>query len=188
MAYLKRLRGNFDIFLSLVRQHGPRSQQVLQVALDLILRRKGISTEALTFQHNSILAGLYPDLMTDLQQLLMLRRLIGQRTLDGPGLAAIEAHQRLLAEWDAQKERLEAKLARRIPEMSLAQKLSNANRMVIADALPADSALVEFIRVDLYNFAAIPAQGQHRWGPAHYLAFVLHAGKPDSNRTINWTH
>jgi CHAT domain-containing protein len=97
----------------------------------------------------------------------------------------LPAHRQLLAQWDQQKERLEAALARRIPEMNLEQKLRAADRRGVALALPAGVALIEFVRFDVFDFQAVPARGESCWQPARYLAFVLPAGEPDHVQMID---
>ncbi|MFL5587291.1 MAG: CHAT domain-containing protein [Ktedonobacteraceae bacterium] len=173
MAYLATFQVNFDIFLSLVLQHLSLSRMAVQAALNVVLRRKAIGAEALAAQRDAVLSGRYPGLAPKLRELTTLRTQIVQKTLAGPGPEGILVHQQLLADWTVQKEQLEAELARQIPEMNLAQKLLDADQRRVAKALPQDTALIEFVRFPIYDFKAIPARGEARWKPAHYLAFVL---------------
>ncbi len=174
MAYLGTLRVNFFTHLSLIVQYFPHALEVVQTGLDLILRRK-----ALAAQRDAILGGRYPALAPQLRELTLLRAQIAQQTLAGLGSDDPKAHRQRLAEWMAEHDRLEADLARQIPEMNLEQQLHAADRLAVAQALPAGTALVEFVRVDIFNFTAVPARGEPRWTPARYLAFVLAAGAPD---------
>jgi hypothetical protein len=66
-------------------------------------------------------------------------------------------------------------LVREIPEMNVAQRLRDADCWAVAAALPAGSALVEFVRVPTFNFHHGTGE---RWGAPRYLAFVLPAGEP----------
>jgi CHAT domain-containing protein/tetratricopeptide (TPR) repeat protein len=185
MAYLATLQGTFHSFLSLVVQSLSHSGAAQQVGLDLVLRRKVIGAEALAAQRDAVLGGRYPALHPKLQELTNWRRQIAQKTLAGPGPEGAAAHQKLLAEWTAQKERLEADLARQIPEMNLEQKLRAADRGAVARALPDGAALVEFVRFDVVDSKAVPARGESPWKPAHYLAFVLPAGEPDNLQMVD---
>src|SRR5947199_10661948 len=124
--------------------------------------------------------GRHSSLAPKLKELSNLRTLIAQRTLDGPGVEGPVAHNEQLRDWNAKKERLEAELAHQIPEMNLEQKLRKADRREVCHALPEHSVLIEFVRVPIFNFKAILAQGEMRWLPAHYLAFVLHSGEPEN--------
>jgi CHAT domain-containing protein/tetratricopeptide (TPR) repeat protein len=180
LAYLAWLQGNLHAFLSLAFQYLSPSSEVVQAALDLVLHRKAIGAEAVAAQRDAVLGGRYPALQAQLQELTIWRRQIAQKTLAGPGPEGLEAHQRLLVEWTAHQERLEEILVPQIPEMNLEQKLRAADRQAVAQALPDNAALVELVRFDVFDFKAVPARGEAQWKPAHYLAFILPAGKPDN--------
>ena len=77
------------------------------------------------------------------------------RVLD---LEVLESHLEGLADWEAEKERLETELAREIPEMNLDQKLRAADRGTVALNLPEGVALVEFVRFSVFDFHAVPAR------------------------------
>ncbi len=160
-AFLKETEGNRDAFLSLVWQHFAHSAEAIQAALDLVLRRKAIGAEALAAQRDAVLGGKYP--APGAPTAAMVHPAPGRsprRRLAGPGPEGPEAHQQLLAEWHARKERLEADLARQIPEMNLEQRLRAADRRAVALALPEGVALVEFVRFDVFDFQAVPARGE----------------------------
>jgi CHAT domain-containing protein/tetratricopeptide (TPR) repeat protein len=185
LAYLRKVQNNLEAFLSLVSGHLAASRPAVRAALDALLRRKALGAEVLLAQRDAILGGRYPKLREPLQQLTLLRRQIAQKTLAGPAGEHPAEHQRQLAGWHAERERLEQELARQVPEMNLEQKLRAADRRAVALALPADVALVEFVRFDVYNFQALPARGEKHWQPARYLAFVLPAGEPDNVQMLD---
>ncbi len=179
MAYLVGVQSHVAGFLSLVLRHLSHSSAALQAGFELVLRRKAVGAEALAAQRDAILSGRYPALESTLHKLQTLRMQIAQATLVGPGSEGLRAYQQRLAEQNTEKEQLEAELAHHIPEMNLAQKLRAVDRQQVAQALPAGSALVEFVRFDVFNFRAVPARGEQRWEPPRYIAFVLASGKPD---------
>src|SRR5262249_5977916 len=90
----------------------------------------------------------------------------------------------LLALWNHEREQLEADLARRVPEMDLHQRLRAIDRRTVATALPAGSALVEFVHFHIFDFKGVPARGEPTWLPPRYLAFVLLAADPEHVRMI----
>jgi len=53
----------------------------------------------------------------------------------------------------------------------------------VAQALPVKTVLLEFARIDTFNFKA--KGREKKWLPARYLAFVLHAGKGDRVELID---
>ncbi len=177
MAYLATLQDNLDVFLSLVKKHFFGSSKAIQTGFEVVQRRKAIGSEALAAQRDAVLGGRYPSLEPKLREWTTLRMQIAQKTLAGAEMEDFEAHQQLLAEWDEQKDEMEAELARQIPEMNLELRLRAADQQAVAGALEEHSALIEFTGVDAFDFKAVPARGEPEWKPARYLAFVLSAGE-----------
>jgi CHAT domain-containing protein/tetratricopeptide (TPR) repeat protein len=185
IAFLQTLWGRFYLTLSLVLEHFVESPAAVRAAFDLVLRRKAIAAEATATQRDAVLGGKYPALRPNLQELVALRMQLARATLAGPGPEGPEAHRRRLAEWSAQRERLEAELARQVPEMNLERALRAADRRAVALALPEGVALVEFVRFPVYDFHAVAARGEKSWHPERYVAFVLRADDPDDVRMID---
>jgi CHAT domain-containing protein/tetratricopeptide (TPR) repeat protein/predicted RNA-binding Zn-ribbon protein involved in translation (DUF1610 family) len=184
LLYLQGIRGALDRYLSLAASR-PAEADVTRAALDLVLRRKGLGAEMLVAQRNAVLGGRYPHLADDLRRLTGLRREIARKSLAGSGPEGAEAHREQLDRSGLERERLEADLARQMPELSLEARLRAADQRAVAAALPEEAALVEFVRYAPFNFQAVPARGESPWQPARYLAFVLPAGQPDHVRLID---
>src|SRR5262249_17363197 len=110
--------GHLYGFLSLVQEYHSNTPAAIRAALDLVLLRKAIAAEATATQRDVVLGGKYPALEPKLRELAALRMQIARKTLVGPGHEGLEAHLQRLAEWDHQKEGLEAEVARQIPEMN----------------------------------------------------------------------
>ena len=185
LAYLATLAGAMEAFVSLVVQYLAETPSAVHSAFDLVLRRKAIGAEALAMQRDEVLGGHYASLRPTLQKLTALRRQIASKTLVGPGREGIALHRRDLAVWNDERDRLEAELIRQIPEANLEQRLRTADRHLVANMLPEDSALVEFIRCEVQDFQALRARGQPTWQPAHYFAFVMHAGAAEGVRLVD---
>jgi len=185
LAYVESLRRNLELYLSLVLQHFARDDVALRGALELVLRRKAIGAEALAAQRDSVLGAHNPGLASQLQELTALRRQIAARTLAGPGTDGLEAHQTRLAQWDAERERLEAALARSIPAMHLEARLKTVNPAAVAKALPEGSALIELLHIHVFDFEAVRARKEPEWKSEHYLAFVVLAGQPEVAQMVD---
>ncbi len=178
IAYLSTVQGSLYVLLSLVLEHLGYYPDAIRAAFELVLRRKAVAAEAVATQRDVVLGGKYPALEPKLHDLATLRMQIARKTLAGPGPEGFESHLKRLAGWNAQRERLEAELARQIPEMNLEQKLRAADCRAVALNLPEGVALVEFMRFPVCNFQAVPARGESHWKPARYVAFVLSGGVP----------
>ena len=179
MAYLRSAKSMLFLALSLVQEAFSGEPDNVQWVLELVWKRKAIGAEAVAVQRDAVLGGRYPALQLELQKLFALRAQIARKCMDGPGEEGLGAYRQMLNCWEAERDELEDKLAREIPEMSLDTSLSAANRQVVADALPPGSVLVEFVRFPIFNFQAKSALHEPQWLAAHYVAFVLPAGEPD---------
>lgn len=179
MAYLETLQTGFDVYLSLIFQYFQDSSEAIHEALELILRRKAIGAEALAAQREAVLGGQYPELVPKLHQLTELRMDIAEKTLAGPGNQGVNTHHQILVKLNAQKNRLEADLARKIPEMNLEQKLLSIDRASIAQILPRQTVLVEFVRFRVFNFK------RDFFGASRYLAFTIPSSEPDKVAMID---
>jgi tetratricopeptide (TPR) repeat protein/CHAT domain-containing protein len=184
LTYLTMIRRMLDLLLSLASSDRSTSLDWKSVTFEVVLRRKGLGAEALAAQRDAVLGGKHPELASQLQTLTTLRRQIARKMLDGPGLDGPGAYSRLLVEWGAEREQLEAKLAAQIPELRMEQQLRTANLQAIAERLPSDAVLIEFVCFSFCDFKAVPARGERRWQPVQYLAFVLPAKQPDRLKMV----
>ncbi len=177
--YISNIAVSLDLILSLVSGKLAASTEAVRSAMSIILRRKALGAEALTSQRDAVLSGKYPEAANFLQKLAILRAQTIKKTLAGPEDTDLQEHLKLIAEWNAQREQLEANLARKIPEMNLAHKLQSIDNKTIAKALPNDSILIEFVYFNAMNFKAVLSKGESRWQPGRYLAFVLTSGESE---------
>ena len=113
------------------------------------------------------------------------RAQIAQKTLAGPEPDEGETYRQQLAMWLERQNRLEAELASQIPEMNLELRLRSVDAQAVAQALPRNSTLVEFVGCFVFDFEAVPARGDPQWKKPHYLAFILLAEKPDAVQMID---
>ncbi len=181
LQFLNHLRDRQEIFVTLVMTRFADRQEAVNKALDLVLRRKGLVAEALAVQRGAILVGDDSSLKSALETLARLRRDLGAKTMAGPARGESPAeHARTLARWQSEREQLEERIARDVPRMGWEEQLRQTDAAAVSAALPAGSALVEFVRLAVRDFTAVRSRGQSEWLPARYLAFVLHAGNPDA--------
>ncbi|MBA4191781.1 MAG: hypothetical protein C0467_27695 [Planctomycetaceae bacterium] len=186
MSFLQQTQIRDRVYLSLILQHYPSSEEKVRDAFALVLRRKALGAEVLSSQRDGILGGRYPHLQDRLREMTALRREIARATLAGPGPEGKAVHANRLATQIAERERLEAALADSIPELELAQRLGRVGVDQVAHALPSDAALVEFIRLPVRNFGSVKARGEQTWNPARYIAFVLIPEESFSVRTVDF--
>ncbi|MFO8039851.1 MAG: CHAT domain-containing tetratricopeptide repeat protein, partial [Sodalinema sp.] len=177
LAYLEQSYWQLEVFLSLVQQHFSHDPNVTQAALDVLLQRKGLATEAGLVLRTSILSQRYRHLAPQYEEYRELIRQQAYLQFQAPPQLQDKLPQQLQALRQKQ-EALEQVLGRQIPEMNLEQQLKQANCQAIAANLPPGSSLVEFVQYHPYNFSAIP--GEPSWSSPRYLAFILTAGQPEA--------
>jgi tetratricopeptide (TPR) repeat protein len=183
--YLSALRTNMFVLFSIILQHLDGFPAAIRSGIDLVLQRKALASEALSTQRDVLLGGKYPALGPRLRRLAALRMQIARKTLAGPGPEGLDSHLRGLAEWNADKEGLEAELARQIPEMNLERTMRAVDRFAIARGLPEEAALIEFVLVLVCDLEAKPRGDGERWKGPVYVALIIPAGGPDNVQMIN---
>lgn len=182
MGYLLAVKGRLDGLLSLVlSQHAP-TNAVVRTAMNIALRRKGLSTEASVVQRAAMLYGRHPEQAPRLRELRALDSQIARAYLDGPSTSDSSdssLFQRKLARWKANRDRLEAQLAPLIREVNLARRLASATVESVAEVLPPDTALVEYVRYTPLEATSPPGHLTDEFRSDHYAAIVVPAGHPD---------
>lgn len=179
--YLETLRQSTVIFASLTLAE-PRESDAIGDLLDLVLRRKGIEAEALAIERSSVLGRRFPHLREKLRDVDTLRIQISRKKLEGPGREGLVAHHTLLQEWLERKERLEEELVRDIPELKMDYRFLSVDRSSIAEVLPSDTVLVEFVHLDVVDFYAAHAG---RRTDARYVALLLAAHDAEDVQMID---
>jgi len=185
LEYLQKTRVELDLFLSLIWNHFPDSPEHAATACNLILRRKGLTAEALAAQRDALWSGRHPELRPLFEELAALREQIARLTLHGAEKGDPRKYREYVEGLQRRREELEHQLARAIPEMQLEERLRKADRQAVALALPEGAALVEFVRFDVFDFQAVSARGQKRQQPARYLAFVMTKNQPDEVKMVD---
>jgi len=184
LSFLKKIRTDFDLFLSLVHRHLFNSDSAKLAAFDFVLQRKALTASALASQNAALYSGRYPQLQEQLRHLSDLNTQIIHLTFSIPQSGTGGMHYReKLAQLQTQYNYLQKQLALQVPEIQLSE--FDFDRQAIAQALPTDSILVEFVRFDPFDFLAIHAQGETQWHPPRYLAFVCRSRQPNTIQMVD---
>ncbi|MBD2125051.1 CHAT domain-containing protein [Microcoleus sp. ZQ-A2] len=174
LVYLQKFRDHFDLFLSLVYKHLRHSPRAVQEALDLVLKRKALTAQAVAAQNQAIYSGRYPHLKTELEKLQELSDQIIHFTFTQPQPERIPQLQ-------AEHDKFQEQLASQVPEIQLQEQPIDCR--TVALELPEGSTLVEFVCFNVFDFLA--ASEESKWKPSRYLAFILTAGQPDDVQMID---
>ena len=175
---------NFEACLSLVAPQLIADPAGAWRTLDLVLRRKRIGMDILAEPPLAGWQAKYPAHADDLRRLWLLDRQIANKRFAGPGPEGLETHRELIANWLAERERLETVLGDHVPELARRRAILRVDTEAVRAALAPGWALVEFVHYRATDFATIyPAPGaEPPERPGRYLAFVLKAG--DTNPAV----
>lgn len=170
-AYQSHAEVEFFLSLTLRLRAEGRQEEIRRrasrLAADVLIQRKAWALEALTVQREAVFEKRHPELAERFAQLIALKRQIVrhlfQQVIDTVELRRLEA----------EKVRLESRLAESIPEMDLELRLRVADSSAILAALEPGAMLVEFVHASPMDFDAVPARGEPLQKPARYYALVL---------------
>ncbi|GMT98395.1 tetratricopeptide repeat protein [Corallococcus caeni] len=145
-SFLQHLRADEEQLYALVRAH-PDSAGVRRLALSAALLLKGRSVEETADISRAVYRSLGPEERGTFEQLRKLRTQLASLSLHGPGALAPSVYQGQLTALTAQGDALEATLASRSAPLRALAALPSPEDIVdrVAESLPKDGALVEFI-------------------------------------------
>lgn len=162
-------------YLNLVKQQYDHDPLKRKTALNAWLKRKGLILEAQKRFQEAVFYTGDSEAAELFQKLNDVRVRLSKLTFSLPEAGTTEDYQRKIAELEDEKERLEARLSRMSRPFSLKRRISGADCNQVAEALPPQTALVEFARIETINLSG---SGDKEL-PARYISFVLHAGDDD---------
>ncbi|WP_223638291.1 tetratricopeptide repeat protein [Corallococcus sp. EGB] len=171
-SFLQHLRADEEQLYALARAH-PDSEDVRRLALSAALLLKGRSVEETADISRAVYRSLGAEERGTFEQLRKLRTQLASLSLHGPGALTPSAYQGQLTALTAQGDALEATLASRSAPLRALAALPSPEDIVerVAEALPADGALVEFITYE--DRPLVPGTGTAR---LRCLALVLQPG------------
>ena len=160
--------------LSLAVRHLIQDKTARADALNMWLGRKGIILEAQRRFQEALVHSDNPRAMKTFQDLARVRAELSSLAFAGPGPEEAKKYRARIGELEERKQRLEADLSRLSQAYALQKKMRRADARAVARALPPGSVLIEFARVNMFDFKA--RSEKEKWQPPHYLAFVVPAG------------
>ena len=166
--YLNTLSSDLDVAVSLHARHLPADRQAAQLALIVILRRKGRSLDATTEQIGALRRRASKQDVALLDQLLSVRSQQATLEVNDSGKLSPEQWRARITELATEAEKLETTISERSAEFrATIQPITLAG---VQSKLPPDAALVEFFVYSPYDAKA--KLGEH-WGRPRYVAYTL---------------
>jgi CHAT domain-containing protein len=180
LRFLRSLDFNMHLFLTLVmeRYNDILIPQARKDAFDFVLRRKSLTMEISHFLQESAILRETDDLFAALNNInFQISSLNIKKTDVG------DSYSDTLKELESERSEIESQISSKIPEKELEIKLKQANLENLSKVLKPNSVLIEYVKFYPYNFKAKGKESS--WKKPHYIAFSMHAGKPDDVKMID---
>ena len=174
LDFVSTKKKNLNAFLSLVIQHLAPDQEAINTAFDTWISRKGLILEVQRQFQEALVDASDPEAKETMRQLSQVRARLSKLVAAGTDQAVDDAVQRQILALEKEQQLLEVKLIRLSQGYALKKVIDAADSRKIAAQLPGGTVLLDFARVDMFDFES-PAK-ENRWLPAHYVVFVMHAG------------
>lgn len=167
---LREQRNYLDVALSVIMRWFVDQPDVIRRAFAMVLQWKAVGAETLAARRFAVLGGRHPHLRDRLEELDRLTSLMLHARLGGGAAApAVESARK-------RREQLEAELFAQIPEAQMGRLTEGATAEAVAEALPVDAALIEYVRFTPFVVGSDGGPRESEQLPPRYLAFVLPAG------------
>ena len=184
ILFLSRQMKSLYQYMNFVQQFIRNDPSARREALDLWLRRKGIILDAQRHFQEALMTGEAPEALEIFQGLGRVRTRLSRLVFSEQGTKTLDkAAQGRMESLKKERDRLEAELSRLSGSYAREKKRKTADSVLIARTLPPKTALVEFARVDTYDFTA--RDRKTAWHPPHFYAFVLKSGEPGHIQLID---
>lgn len=183
---LESVRQGYYSFISLVLRYFGDSPDAARLLLEIILRRKALGMEMSLARRAASISDHKHSIRSRLEAYRLLRQRIARQGVQGLSASETpEMRHRELQNRCTQRRELEAAMARELAEISPLEKTLGAIDLhAVALALPADSALVEFVKFRKCDFASMQLPAQNLSRQYCYAALILLDGMPAAVRMI----
>jgi CHAT domain-containing protein/tetratricopeptide (TPR) repeat protein len=176
LAYFDETNQRTDRVLSFSNQLAPRSPEATRLAVEVVLQRKGRVLDAVAGGFAVLREQLDRDNRRLFEELQATTSRFAALALNGPGRSIpIAEYETELRSLEARQEALEAEISRTSGAFRAASQPSTLP--AVQRAIPAEAALVEFIRYEPYS----PTAREERlaYGDPRYAAYVIrNSGAP----------
>jgi CHAT domain-containing protein/Flp pilus assembly protein TadD len=168
-AYMESLSQDLSSAISLQTQFMPLSEESKQMALQLLLNRKGRTLDATGNSVFTLRRRALPDDRKLIDRLSDARTRLANLTLKGVSTAEPKQYQGQLKTLEKEKEKLEDEVSRRSAEFRA--QAQPATLSAVRALLPDDAALLEFIAYKPLLPKAVTRAEQH--GEPRYVVYVI---------------
>jgi CHAT domain-containing protein/Tfp pilus assembly protein PilF len=160
--------------ISLSLQWEPGNAEMTALAATVVLQRKGRVLDAMADSVAALRRHSDPEDQALLDHLKEATAQLARTTLQGPQKQSLDDYRKILQQLREKKEQLENTIGHR--NEAFRTQLQPVTLGAVLAAIPADSALVEYVTYRTFNPKA--QSDSSMYGDLRYAAFVLHRDRP----------
>jgi CHAT domain-containing protein len=168
LAYLHWVSSQTDRTVSIHVQQAPDKAAARDLALSVLLERKGRGLDAMSGSITALRARLNPDDRRLLDELGETDSRLANLSLAGPGKLLRSDWQKQLVDLGDRRERLESAVSDRSAEFRA--QWQPVTIATVRNAIPADAALIEFASYRTFDSKKAESQA---YGESRYVVYVL---------------
>lgn len=165
--YIWTFQANYFALLSIFAENKSLLKHYTAEVYNFILNRKSLNLEIVTIKRDSILSSKDPQLKKQFEKVRELRKTLSRLLLRIPDSCNRRMYLEQIYALEDEIETQEKIIASQVPQMKLQRELENANYQSIANLLPADSFLIEYVWHFPFDFET------REYLTPHYLVFIL---------------
>jgi CHAT domain-containing protein len=168
LQFVQRSQHNYLATLSLIHRHFQKDPPALRFGLELVLRRKGIVLDAQSQSSAALAASLQGETLESWQRLRQHQGTLAHLLWGGSGKQSPNDYRQAIAELEAAIAKEEQFLLQHSSQVAQVLPQPTVTAEMLAERLPPDSVLVEFVHIEDWDEKA------GTWADtSRYLAFVL---------------
>ena len=167
LEFIQSFSNSFETSLSMIHQNFASNSKLVDLGLNMTLKYKGAALDAQSRAKESLRNQMSQQVQTKWDQAMSLQAQLSHLMLNKPPQMPLSDYMGAISSLKEQLQQIEAHLSEKSPLAKTAFEGRDITTKAVADKIPDNSALVEFIKFYDYDF------DNSRLGEKRYIAFVL---------------
>ena len=167
LTYMEQKQQALYEFINHTNNYMKEHTEAVSDTLNTWLRWKGAVMEAQGRYIDAVTYSKNPKVRQQFDELRKCRMQLAKLQMAKPEKVSFEEYKQLLIELQNKKDSLEAELSQLSKEFASDKKAGKADIATISAILPQESAYIDYVKIDVYDFQ------KQKWGKTHYLAFLM---------------
>jgi CHAT domain-containing protein/tetratricopeptide (TPR) repeat protein len=159
--------------ISLILRCLYESQQALEFVAKLIFERKSFALDLSAHHREFFLNDNESSKVIKFRELRELRSRIALETLGNPGRSRSQDSRSSIEEDIERCELLESEISRDLPSIDVERRLGSSGWRDVIEHLPEEAVLIEFFRLNFFDFTSVRARGEEPQQTHKYIAVIL---------------